>query len=134
MPYLFANSGRYSSTSSMFASVVTMTSCGAFSKTRPAAFPAIADRRTLLSAATLLIVGEVTLDLLFGYSLRSKLLGDVCGHVQKQLATDLEGQLFRVPKRIEHRRAFSLAIYEHRLVAIDELTKASPEVADRGRF
>ena len=60
---------KYSTTSAMLCSVVT-TMSSSTANTRRAALPAIAERRTLLSAATLFMLGELTLNLFVGDACR----------------------------------------------------------------
>lgn len=53
----------------------------------------MADSRTLLSAATLFMFGELTLDLLFRDAARIELCGDLASHCQVQLPADFDRDL-----------------------------------------
>src|SRR5687768_8875373 len=99
--YRAANCGMYSRTSATFCSVVTTIS-SVLLKTRRAALPATALRSTLLSAATLLIFDEFTLDLLVRDSTRVKLPGNVFRHGEVEFPADLDRHFCRIAQWVHH--------------------------------
>src|SRR5581483_2184630 len=133
MSYRSANSGMYSSTSAMLACVV-MTTRSDFWKTRFAARPAMADRRTLLSAATLLIFAEVTLELLVRDFLRVQLLGYFCRHSDVQLFSEFRWDLLRISQGKQNGCRFAVSRDDNRIFAGDEFGDFASKFANRGCF
>src|SRR5438105_12813181 len=88
--------------------------------TRAAARPAMAASKMLASAATLLMLGEITLDIFVG-DFRRDLRSDLVGELEEALAPTLHRNLVRVAKRVDHRNIFTVSRHDYRLATFEEL-------------
>ena len=80
-----------------------------FWKTRRAARPATTESNTLLSAATLSMFFELTLDLLLRNPFGVELVRDLAGPGEIELAANLQRDALRVAGRVEHGRTLAPA-------------------------
>src|SRR5438105_7617919 len=88
--------------------------------TRAAARPAMAASKMLASAATLLMLGEITLDIFVG-DFRRDVRADLVGELEEALAPVLHRDLVQVAIRIDHCDVIATLRHDHRLATFEEL-------------